>query len=159
MDASDVERLLDRLEEALGRARRVPLTGKLLVDEEQMYGLVHELRRRLPEELRQARWLMMERERAAIPGQAGPSAGAEGQRGSASSRSPAPVAAAAGSRTGEAAPQAQEVLERARQVAREIRQGALEYADGALREALAALEAAVAALNRGRSELQASRQQ
>jgi hypothetical protein len=57
-----LEERLDELELALAEARPMPLSASVLVSREALIELVGEIRELLPEELRQARWVLRERE-------------------------------------------------------------------------------------------------
>jgi hypothetical protein len=58
----ELEARLDELEVALADARPMPLSASVLVSREELTRLVAEIRELLPNELRQARWLLRERE-------------------------------------------------------------------------------------------------
>lgn len=58
----ELEERLDELELALAEARPMPLSASVLVSREALTQLVTEIRELLPEELRQARWVLRERE-------------------------------------------------------------------------------------------------
>ena len=53
-----VEALLDRLEDTVGAAKSVPFSNNCMVDREEMLVLLRLVREALPEELRQAKWLL-----------------------------------------------------------------------------------------------------
>lgn len=61
--AADMIRLLDELERLVSEGRHVPLTAKVLVDEQRFCALVEQLRASVPEELRQVRRLLQDRDR------------------------------------------------------------------------------------------------
>lgn len=58
----ELEERLDELELALAEARPMPLSASVLVSREALTQLVTEVRELLPDELRQARWVLRERE-------------------------------------------------------------------------------------------------
>lgn len=58
----ELEERLDELELALAEARPVPLSASVLVSREALTQLVAEIRDLLPDEVRQARWVLRERE-------------------------------------------------------------------------------------------------
>ena len=58
----ELEARLDELELALAEARPMPLSASVLVSREALTELVAEIRELLPKELRQARWVLRERE-------------------------------------------------------------------------------------------------
>jgi hypothetical protein len=55
--------LIDELEDALAEGRRVPFSGRLLVDEERILDIIDRMRVAVPEELKQARRVINEQER------------------------------------------------------------------------------------------------
>lgn len=55
--------LLDTLEDILEKSRGMPLTKKSVVDKDEMLDIIKEIRLRLPEEMKQAKWIKEERER------------------------------------------------------------------------------------------------
>ena len=59
----EVEARLDDLELALAEARPMPLSASVLVSREALTQLVADVRELLPNELRQARWVLREREK------------------------------------------------------------------------------------------------
>jgi hypothetical protein len=60
--APDVEDLLRRIAELVGNARPMPLSASVMINRDEVLELVDEAADRLPEELRQARWLLRERD-------------------------------------------------------------------------------------------------
>ena len=61
--------LLETLEELIENSRNVPFTNKGMVDKEEMLDLIKEVRIKLPEELKQAKWVKEERTRILIEAQ------------------------------------------------------------------------------------------
>lgn len=59
----DIQYLLDRLETVLASGSRIPLTGKTMVDEHECLDIVDQLRVAIPEEIKQAKRVMGERDR------------------------------------------------------------------------------------------------
>jgi hypothetical protein len=55
--------LIDELEDALAEGRRVPFSGRLMVDEERILDIIDRMRVAVPEELKQARRVIGEQER------------------------------------------------------------------------------------------------
>lgn len=64
----DILYLVDRLEELVGVGKRVPFSGRVMVEEEEFLALVDQLRVTVPNEIKQAQRVIRERE--AIVGQA-----------------------------------------------------------------------------------------
>ena len=151
----EIMALIDRLEEMIQQATRVPLTGKVLLDPDELLGLVDELRDVVPQEIREAN--RVARDREAILAEAREQAEEilrEAKTLAAQLTSEAAV-------TKEAQTQADELIDQAKRVAREIRQNALEWADELfartqpeLERIAADTQRAVAAVRKAREELQ-----
>ncbi len=62
LGATDVETLLRRVADLVGNARPMPLSASVMINRDEVLELVDEASERLPEELRQARWLLRERD-------------------------------------------------------------------------------------------------
>ncbi len=58
----DILYLVDRLEELVGIGKRVPFSGRVMVEEEEFLALVDQLRVTAPNEIRQAQRIIKERE-------------------------------------------------------------------------------------------------
>ena len=58
----DVESLLTKMEQLLAEARPVPLSASVMVNRHDFDELISQLRSGLPEELRQSRWVIKERD-------------------------------------------------------------------------------------------------
>ncbi|GAB1475299.1 hypothetical protein MASR2M70_01310 [Bacillota bacterium] len=55
--------LLDEIEDIIDTSSGFPLTGKILVDAEELLEIVREIRIELPDEIQQAQWIKGERQR------------------------------------------------------------------------------------------------
>lgn len=55
--------LLEEIEDIVGNAAGLPLTGKIMVDSKEMLDIVSDIRRSLPDDVQQARWIREERDR------------------------------------------------------------------------------------------------
>ena len=55
--------LLEEIEEIVDTAAGFPLTGKIMVDSQELLEIVREIRAELPDEIQQAKWIKNERER------------------------------------------------------------------------------------------------
>ena len=60
--ADDAEGMLQRALDTVSTARTMPLSASVLVDRQELVDLLHGALERLPDELRQARWLLRERD-------------------------------------------------------------------------------------------------
>ena len=63
MIAIDVLYLVDRLEALLAKGWRVPLTAKTMIDEDEFLDIVDQMRIAFPEEIKQAKKIVQDRER------------------------------------------------------------------------------------------------
>ena len=55
--------LLETLEDILERSRTLPFTEKVITDKTEILDIIREIRLKLPDELKQAKWIKEERER------------------------------------------------------------------------------------------------
>ena len=55
--------LLEALEEILDKSKSVPFTDKSIVEKNQILNIIKDIRLKLPDELKQAKWIKEERER------------------------------------------------------------------------------------------------
>ena len=55
--------LLEALEDILENSKNLPFTSKSIVNKEEMLDLIKEIRIKLPDELKQAKWVKEERQR------------------------------------------------------------------------------------------------
>lgn len=55
--------MIDELEEVLAEGRKVPFSGRLMIDEERILDIIDRMRIALPEELKRARRVIQEQER------------------------------------------------------------------------------------------------
>lgn len=55
-----VDAMLNRMEDQVSDAKKMPFSDQVLVDREEMLFLIRMIRENLPEELRQARWLLQQ---------------------------------------------------------------------------------------------------
>lgn len=143
----DVLALLDKLDSYLSECGRLPLVGKLLVDEDEVFAILDDLRAALPQELEQAKWLLKERERILQEARKESEdiiKDAQGQIASLASESVI---------VKEARAQADELLDRAQAVAKEINMGAREYADDLMKRVEDSLADVLERVREGRRQL------
>ena len=58
----DIMALIDKLEDLIATGKKVPLTNSVVVNEKDLYDIIDEVRATLPDELKQARWIVKERQ-------------------------------------------------------------------------------------------------
>ena len=61
--------LLETLEEILEQSKKLPFTDKAIVDKEAILEVIKEIRLKLPDELKQAKWIKEERQRILVEAQ------------------------------------------------------------------------------------------
>jgi len=58
----DTIELIDKLEEIIGKSKKIPFSSNFIINENEIYEILDELRNVMPEEFKQARWIVKERE-------------------------------------------------------------------------------------------------
>ncbi|HEX2233264.1 MAG TPA: hypothetical protein VHG69_07860 [Thermoleophilaceae bacterium] len=58
----DVLVLIDKLDDTIHNSKPVPLTDQVRVDKEEIYDILDQMRATIPEEIKQARWIVKERQ-------------------------------------------------------------------------------------------------
>lgn len=138
---------LNELEEIVENSIKVPMTRRVLVDEDRLLDMLDRIRTTLPEEIRQAKWIIQEREK--VLAETKKEAGRimeDVQRQMEKRVDESEIARLAKIK-------AEETIERAESIAREIKQGAREYADEILNELEKRIESLVSLIRDGRAEL------
>jgi len=144
----DIMGLIDRLEDVIANGRKVPLSGSVVIQEHKIYEIIDELRAALPEELKQARWIVKERQE--MIDEAEKEANRiidEGRMRAEEMTNDMEVVKLAQRR-------ANEIIEAAQAREREIRLGAEDYADEMLANLEVNLGKLLTAVQRGRDRLQ-----
>ena len=139
--------LLETLEDLLERSRNLPFSAKSVVDKDEMLDLIKEIRIKLPDELKQAKWVKEERQRILVEAQ----------------NEADEIIKEAENRiismideheiTKKAYEKKVEIIETANEMSREIKSGTEEYADGVLAGIEVALEDALKVIKNNRKEL------
>ncbi|MBN2403985.1 MAG: ATPase [Coriobacteriia bacterium] len=144
----DIMALIDRIEELVDTGRNVPFSSNKIVDPEKIYEIVDEIRAQFPDELKQARWIVKERQEMLEEAEK------EANRILEESRDRAQALASDQEIVKLAEQQAAEILDTARTREREIRLGAEDYADEMLANLEVNLGKLLTAVQRGRDRLQ-----
>jgi len=144
----DVLVLIDKLDDLVHNARTVPLTDSVMVDREEIYDLLDQMRSTIPEEIKQARWIVKERQEMLAE------AKQESERVLQEAQERAEQLASEVEVVRLADRQAAQILEEARERERDIRLGAEDYADEVLGNLEVNLDKFLAAVRRGRERLQ-----
>ncbi len=144
----DIMALIDRIEELIDNGRNVPFSNGRIVDADKIYEIIDEVRAQFPDELKQARWIVKERQEMVEEAEK------EANRILEEARDRAQALAAEQEIVKLAESQAAEILDNARAREREIRLGAEDYADEILKTLETNLEKFISAVQRGRERLQ-----
>ena len=144
----DVLVLIDKLDDLVHNAKQVPLTDQVRVDKDEIYDILDQMRATIPEEIKQARWIVKERQEMLAE------AKREAERLISEARERQNQLVSEQEVTKQAERAAEEIIEDARTREREIRLGAEDYADDILNTLEVNLEKFTAAVQRGRDRLQ-----
>ncbi len=139
--------VLETLEDLIEKSSGVPFSGKCLVDREEVLEIVKEMRLKLPDDIKQAKWVKEERQRILLQAQKE----ADNILKDAENK----IASLVDEHeiTKKAYEQANEIVGSAQKNAREIRLGAREYADSVLNKVEEILSDATDVIRTNRKEL------
>lgn len=139
--------LLETLEEMLENSKSIPFSDKGIIDKEEMLEIIKEIRLKLPDELKQAKWVKEERQRILVEAQ----------------KEADDIVKEAENRiismideheiTRKAYEQKAEIIETANEMSREISKGTKDYADSILGNIETALQNALETIQNNRREL------
>ena len=139
--------LLEELEDLLEKTRSIPFSHKCLVDKEEILDIIKEIRLKLPDELKQAKWIKEERQRILVEAQNE----ADGIIKEAENRIISMIDEHEITR--KAYEKKVEIIETANEMSREITKGTKDYADNLLSGIEVALEDALKVIKNNREEL------
>ena len=143
----DVLVLIDKLDDMIHNAKPIPLTDNVRVDKEEIYDLLDQMRATIPEEIKQARWIVKERQEMLAE------AKREAERIVKEANDEQLRLVSEQEVVKQAENHAEDIVEEARAREREIRLGAEDYADDILNTLEVNLEKFLAAVQRGRDRL------
>jgi cell division septum initiation protein DivIVA len=143
----DVLVLIDKLDDLVHNAKQVPLTDQVRVDKEEIYDLLDQMRATIPEEIKQARWIVKERQEMLAE------AKREAERIVKEARERQDQLISGEEVMKAAERSAEDIVEEAQAREREIRLGAEDYADEILNTLEINLSKFIAAVQRGRDRL------
>ena len=144
----DVLVLIEKLDDVIHDARGVPLSGDVRVNKEEMYDLLDQMRATIPEEIKQARWIVKERQEMLAE------AKREAERIVSEAKDKQAQLVSQEEVVKQAERLAEDIVEEARAREREIRLGAEDYADEILSTLEVNLGKFMGAVQRGRDKLQ-----
>lgn len=139
--------LLENLEEIIESGTKVPLSTKVMIDKEEIGEILEEIRMKLPDELKQAKWVKEERQRIIMD--------AQKEADQIVKETETKIISLVDDHeiTRQALAQKEEIIESADKVAREITTGTREYADALLERLEEILKEALNVVHDNRKEL------
>lgn len=140
--------IINEMEELIESSPKVPMTRRVLVDEDRLLDYLDRIRTSLPEELRQAKWVIQEREKVITDSKR------EALRIMEDAEKQLEKKADESEITRKAQEIAAQIQAQAEDVAMQIKEGAREYADEILAELENRLENIKQQIVAGREELQ-----
>ena len=143
--------VLNELEDLIENSPKIPFTRRVLIDEEKLLDCLDRMRAALPEEVRQAKWVLQEREKVLADSKK------EAMRIMEEAQKQLDRRAEESEIARQAKTIADEVVQKAEVVAREIKQGARDYADDILSGLEAELNKLINQVREGRAELKSFR--
>jgi cell division septum initiation protein DivIVA len=143
----DVLVLIDKLDDLVHNAKPVPLTDQVRVDKEEIYDILDQMRATIPEEIKQARWIVKERQEMLAE------AKREAERIIKEGRDRQEQLISQEEVTRQAEREAEDIIGDAQAREREIRLGAEDYADEILGTLEVNLSKFIGAVQRGRDRL------
>jgi cell division septum initiation protein DivIVA len=143
----EILKILDTLEDIVSNSTSVPLSGKCLIDRDEVLDYILELKERVPDDIKQAKWVKEERERILNE------AKAQAQKMLSEAEGKVQALINEHEITKKAYEQANQTIAESQKNAREIRIGAREYADNLLAQIQDTLEQAIRIIEKNREEL------
>ena len=140
--------IINEMEELIESSPKVPMTRRVLVDEDRLLDFLDRIRTSLPDELRQAKWVIQEREKVITDSKR------EALRIMEDAEKQLEKKADESEVTRKAYDLAAQVEAQAEEVALQIKQGARDYADEILADLENRLERIAQQIHEGRGELQ-----
>lgn len=139
--------LLENLEELMESGQKVPFSTKVMVDIEEFREVLEEIRLKLPDELKQAKWVKEERQRIMSDAEKEANALLKEAEGKIINMVDEHVI------TKQALAQKEEIIESANKVSKEISTGTREYADSILQKVEDVLKETMEIVHNNRKEL------
>ena len=139
--------LLETLEDIMEKSRNVPFSTKCVVDRDEILEIIKEIRLKLPDEIKQAKWIKEERQRILVE--------AQNEANDIIKEAENRIISMIDEHeiTRKAYEKKVEIIETANEMSREIKSGTEEYADGVLAGIEVALEDALKIIQNNRKEL------
>ncbi len=142
--------LLDQLEDIIEGSKTVPVVGKAMIDKDELLDIIQELRIKMPDDLKQAKWIKSERQRILLEAQK------EATTIIKSAEDKIISMINENEITKKANEAAEEIVKNANNRAREIRNATKQYIDDALADSEKVLERTLSTLRDNRLAMQQS---
>lgn len=139
--------LLEKLEDLLEQSITIPVIGKAVVDKKDIHDIIKEIRLKLPDEIKQAKWVKEERQKILLEAQK------EGNNILKDAENRIISMIDEHEITKKAYEQGNEIVANAQKTAREIRVGTKEYANGILEKVEDILKDVLDEIHNNRQEL------
>lgn len=139
--------ILETLEDVVEKSMPLPFSGRCLVDKEEILEIIKEIRLKLPDDIKQAKWVKEERQRILLEAQKEANNVVKDAEGKISSLVDEHEI------TKKAYEQANEIIANAQKNAREIRLGTRQYADSILNKVEQILKDTLEVIDTNRNEL------
>ena len=146
----EIYTFLDNLEELLESGAKVPFSSKVMVDAEELREIIEEMRLKIPDELKQAKWVKEERQRIIADAEA------EAQKRLNDTQNQIVNMIDEHVITKQAQEQKEQILENANKVAKEISIGTREYADALLEKVEEVLKETIDVVHKNRKVLKSN---
>lgn len=139
--------ILETLEDVVEKSISVPFSGKCMVDREEILEIIKEMRLKLPDDIKQAKWVKEERQKILLE--------AQKEANNIVKDAENKIASLVDEHeiTKKAYDQANEIVSNAQKNAREIRLGTKEYADSVLKKVEEILEDTLEVIKVNREEV------
>jgi len=146
----DAMELIEKLEEIIGKSRKIPFSSNFIINENEVYEILDELKNIMPEEFKQARWIVKERENMLEE------AKRQSMRILHDAEEKAEIMISENEIMKSAVKKAEEIVSIAEAKARTVRLAAEDYADEKLASIEAVLYKILSAVEKGREQFKAS---
>ena len=150
---SDILSLLNEMEEIVDHGPKIPMTGKVLVDDTVIFELLDRVRAALPEELANAKWVLKERERILNEAQT------EAQKLMERGKLYVDKLAVENEVVKQAQSYGEDIVRQAQSYARDVKIGSVQYADEMLQHVEKSLYETLQALRKNHEELKGMAQE
>lgn len=143
----DILQLLDEFENMVEESTRIPMTSKIIINEDILFNYLDKLRAMLPESIREAEWIIREKDRIIQEAEK------DGRTIIETANSKLQKITDETEIVRMAKSQGEEIIKNAQNVAKEITQGAFTYADEVMQSLQNEMEKTMAVIAKGREEI------